>query len=138
MASYIPKIEYTELNTGTPKSFTFDSPPEGDPFGERLNVVSRAKRSSGGERQVQWNYNLKQYRLRFIFQSQTLKDSFEDFIKNHAGRGGSFNYFPSEDELDFETFEMQSTNFQFSRPVPTGVSGVFEYDLRFTIEKVEN
>lgn len=137
MASFIPKIEYTEINTGTPKSFTFDSPPEGDPFGERLRIVARSKRSSGGQQQTQWNYNLKEYRLRFIFQSQTLKDAFEDFIKNHAGRGGSFNYYPSEDEVDFETFEMSTTNFSFSRPIPTGVSGVFEYDLRFTIEKVE-
>lgn len=135
MANWIPKIEYTELNTGTPKTFTFDSPPEGDPFNEERKAAVKSTRSSAGVRQTQYNYSTIVYKLKFIFQSKTLYDSFVDFFDNHAVRGGDFKYFPSSDEIDFEVFEMSSTSAKFPRPIPDG-AGDFEYDIAFNIERV--
>lgn len=136
--NFIPKIEYIELNTGLSKVLTFDSPPEGDPFSETYLVKSKIKRSTNGTRQVQWNYTLKEFRLDFIFQTEATKDLYKDFVLLHAGRGGSFNYFPSSDEVDFEVFEMKSTTFSLPRPIPAAIVGEFEYDLKFTIERVDS
>lgn len=134
--NFIPKIEYTELGTGTPKSFTFDSPPEGDPLSERYKPIQRSNRSTGGIRQTQHNYNLKQYRLEFIFQTETTKAAFDDFWLNHASRGGAFKYFIHSDEVDFETMELVIGSYSPKRPIPSAVIGEFEYDFKLTIEKV--
>lgn len=136
MANFIPKIEYTELTTGTPKVLTFDSPPEGDPFREELRVNQRSKRSNSGVKQVQFNYAERRYTLNFTFQSETVKAAFEDFYLNHAARGGSFNYFESSDEVAFDTFELRISSVRFSRPIPAATLGEFEYDFRFSIERV--
>ncbi len=134
--NFIPKIEYIELVTGTPKTVTFDSPPEGDPLNERYKAVQNTKRSSGGVRQTQHNYNLKQYKLTFIFQTEATKDAFDDFYLNHASRGGTFNYFISSDEPDFETMELVIGSYSPKRPIPAAVLGEFEYDFVFSIERV--
>ena len=136
MANFIPKIEYVELGTGTPKTVQFDSPPEGDPFRERLRINQRSRRSTSGVRQTQFNYSEQRYTLNFTFQSETVKAAFEDFYLNHAGRGGSFNYFESSDEVAFLTFELRIGDVQFSRPIPSATLGEFEYDFRFNVERV--
>lgn len=134
--NFLPKIEYTEIDSGTPKSFTFDSPPEGDPIGEKYRPSQRSKRSTAGVRQTQFNYMLKQYKLEFIFQSQITKDAFDDFYLNHASKGGEFNYFIHSDEVEFELFELDIRTYSPKRPIPAATVGEFEYDFNFTIERV--
>jgi len=134
--NFIPKITYTELGTGTPKTITFDSPPEGDPFGESFKPVQSSKRSSGGKRQTQFSYNLQRYSIQFLFQSETVKDAFQDFYLNHASRGGDFEYFESSDEVASTTFELVITSLSLSRPIPSATLGEFEYDFSFKIERV--
>lgn len=134
--NFIPKIEYVELNTGTPKTVLFDSPPDGDPIGERNRANQRSARSTGGVKQTQWNYNTQEYRLEFIFQSQTVKDAFDDFWFNHASRGGEFDYYESSDEVDFNTFTLASNGYDPRRPIPAATLGEFEYDFRITMERV--
>jgi len=134
--NFIPKIEYTELGTGTPKTITFDSPPEGDPLGERYQSKQTSKRSTGGVKQTQHNYNLKQYRLEFIFQTEVTKLAFDDFWLNHAAKGGSFDYFIHSDEVDFEVMELVIGTYSPKRPIPAATIGEFEYDFKFTIERV--
>jgi len=95
--NFIPKITYNELGTGTPKTITFDSPPEGDPLNERYKPIQKSTRSTGGVKQTQFNYILKQYKLKFIFQTQAVKDAYDDFFINHASQGGKFNYFIHSD-----------------------------------------
>lgn len=124
------------MGTGTPKTITFDSPPEGDPLGERYRATQTSKRSTAGVKQVQHNYNLKEYRLEFIFQSQSVKDAFDDFWLNHASRGGNFEYFIHSDEVESETFELNIRTYSPKRPIPAATIGEFEYDFRFTIERV--
>lgn len=136
MANFIPKIEYTELGTGTPKSVNFSDPPEGDPFSEQRRHVKRATRSLSGQQQTTFNYTLKRYQLEFLFQSETIKDEFVDFLDNHAAKGGKFNYFIHNDEAGFEEFELVGNRFPIRRPIPDG-AGDFEYNLEFTIERVE-
>ena len=65
MANYIPKIEYIELNTGTPKTITFETPPEGDPFSEKDEVKARSTRSTNGTKQTQFNYNLTRLNVEY-------------------------------------------------------------------------
>lgn len=134
--NFIPKIEYTELGTGTPKTINFDSPPEGDPLGERYRPVQRSNRSTGGVRQTQHNYNLKQYRLEFIFQTEAVKDAFDDFWLNHASKGGAFEYFIHSDEIESETMELTIGTYSLKRPIPAATVGEFEYDFKFTAERV--
>lgn len=134
--NFTPKIEYTELNTGTPKTITFDSPPEDDPLNEKYKAKQSTKRSTGGVKQTQHNYNLKEYKVKFIFQSETTKAAFDDFYLNHASRGGEFNYFIHSDEVEFETFDLKIGTYTPKRPIPSGVIGEFEYDFTFAMERV--
>ena len=135
MANFIPKIEYIELNTLTPKSITFDSPPEGDPLGERFKHSSTVTTSNNGSRQTAHNYIRKEYDIEFIFQSDTVKAAFEDFLNNHAYRGGKFNYFIHNDEVDFEEMGIEGKSVKFRRPIPNG-AGDFEYDFQFKMSRV--
>ncbi len=134
--NYIPKIEYIELVTLTPKTFTFDSAPEGDPFNESFGTNSKQKRSLSGKRQTHFNYHLKSYKVEFLFQSKTTRDAFEDFFLNHASKGGEFDYFPSEDEVDNETFELAQKGFDPSRPIPDTAGTDFEYNFILNMERV--
>lgn len=135
--NFIPKIEYIELGTLTPKTITFDSPPNEDPFNEEYSVDATITKSNNGRRQTQFNYIEKSYTLEFIFQSETVKAAILDFYNNHALRGGAFNYFPSNDELDSEEFYLSDRGLELARPIPVGdFSGQFEYDFKIKIERV--
>ena len=133
--NFIPKITYVELVTGTAKTVNFTTEPEADPLNESYRHRARHKRSSSGIKQSQFNYNIKAFRVQFLFESETIKDEVLDFILNHASRGGDFKYFISNDEVEFETFEYISRSFKLSRPIPNG-SGDFEYDFTINIERV--
>ena len=134
--NFIPKIEYLERITGNAKSISFTSPPEGDPFGESYAHSTVETVSNNGTTQTQFNYTRKMYSLKFIFQSETVKNALLDFINNHAAYGAKFNYFPSNDEVDFEVFELDGKGFTLARPIPSGVVGEFEYDFSLKISKV--
>ena len=136
MANFIPKITYVELGTGTPKSFTFDSVPDGDPVRSKTNHNVKHTRSTNGTRQSQFTYNIERETKQFTFQSETLKDKMQDFIDNHASRGGDFKYFVHSDEVEFEVFEYPDRSFKLGRPIPNG-AGDFEYDFKFNIERVK-
>ncbi len=136
MSNFIPKIEYIELLTLTPKTITFDTPPEGDPLNESYRSNAITKRTTAGVKQTQFNFNMKTYKFEFIFQSETIKDAFDDFYLNHASRGGTFNYFIHSDEIEFETFDYQSKSYRPKRPIPSATPGEFEYDIGFTVERV--
>ena len=135
MANFIPKIEYTEINTGASKSVNFTTPPEGDPFDEEFSANSTVTTSNNGQRQTAHNYNKKKYDLEFIFQSKAVKDAMQDFFINHAVKGGKFNYFIHNDEVEFEEFEIEGKKIKFDRPIPDD-SGDFEYNFKFSISRV--
>lgn len=135
--NFIPKIEYVELNTGISKTITFDSPPNDDPFNEEYKPSITRTKSNNGREQVQFNYLEKLYSLNFIFQSEAVKDAVLDFYQNHAIRGGAFDYYPSSDELDYETFNLDTRGFSLSRPIPVGdFTGQFEYDFKLKFKRV--
>ncbi len=136
MANFVPKITYIELVTGTPKSFTFDSEPEGDPFKETYVHIKKDTRSNNGTKQTQFNYTLKKFDVQFTFQTEITKDAVLDLILNHASRGGDFNYFIHSDEVEFEVFQYVERTFRLARPIPNG-AGDFEYDFRMKFERVE-
>jgi len=136
--NFIPKIEYTDILDGLPKSFTFDSPPEGDPFGEEVRPNIKVTKSNNGRKQVQFNYLEVKYKLQFIFQSEAVKNDFDEFFKRHAVRGASFRYFPSSDEVDFFQCTLASRTVSYARPIPAATLGEFEYDFSFEIERLEN
>lgn len=135
MSNFIPKIEYIELNTGTPKTITFDSPPEGDPLSESYEHSSTITTSNNGTRQTAHNYVRKEYSIEFLFQSQAVKDAMIDFVNNHAARGGQFSYFIHSDEVEFEVMEFDGKSLELGRPICNG-SGDFEYDFKFKISRV--
>lgn len=134
--NFIPKIVYNELVTGIEKTVQFDSPPEGDPLGERYRAIQTSRRSTAGVRQTQHNYNLLTYRLKFIFQLEDTYQDFKDFYLNHASKGGSFKYYIHSDEVEYEVFEFKMGTFNPKRPIPSATLGEFEYDFNFQIEKV--
>jgi hypothetical protein len=134
MANYIPKIEYIELNTGTPKTVQFDHEPEGDPLNEEFKTSSTVTTSNNGQRQTQFNNTRKQYSLEFLFQSQTVKDAFVDFFNNHAVKGGKFDYYIHSDEITFEEFEIEGKSLKLNRVLPEATD--FEYDIKFRISRV--
>ena len=136
MANFIPKIEYVERLTGTPKTITFNSPPDGDPFSESYKYSTVETVSNNGTTQVQFNYGEKSYSLDFIFQSEAVKNAVLDFVNNHAIYGGKFDYYPSNDEVAFETFRLDQKSFALKRPIPAATLGEFEYDFKFTITRV--
>jgi hypothetical protein len=132
--NYIPHIEYTEIGTAIEKEFTFDCQPEKDPFNEKITVVAKGVRSSNGVQQTEFNYIIKQYTMKFLFQPRAVYDSFIDFIEYHAYRGGTFKYYPSSDEEDYEIFELASNSVSIERP--TFGESDFNYSFSFSIERV--
>jgi hypothetical protein len=133
--NFIPKIEYVERITGLAKSFTFDSPPEGDPFNESYKFSTVETVSNNGTTQTQFNYGEKSYALEFIFQTEATKNAVLDFVNNHAVYGAKFNYFPSSDETAFEEFRLDQKSFSLKRPIPAATPGEFEYDFSFTLTR---
>lgn len=134
--NFTPKIEYIEINTGTPKTITFDNPPEGDPLREEYRHSKTVTNSNNGQRQTAHNYARKEYDLEFIFQSEAVKDAMLDFINNHAMLGGKFNYFIHSDEVEYEEMELEGRSFKLKRPIPAATLGEFEYDFKFKISRV--
>ena len=106
MANWIPKIVYTEVISGTGKTITFDSPPDGDPLNERESAKFTQNRSASGRAVTQFNYSLSRYDLNFKFQSQTVLDKVRDFVRDHSFHGADFKYYIHSDEADYETFIM--------------------------------
>lgn len=134
MANFIPKIEYIEKGTGIPKTVTFGNEPEGDPLNEEYKTSSVIKRTNNGRKQTQFNNNRKIYSISFMYQTEAVKNAFADFMLNHALRGGSFNYFVHNDEIEFETMKIEAKGFKVPRPIPNG-SGDFEYNLDMKVER---
>lgn len=133
--NWIPKIEYVDRITGLTTTLTFDSPPEGDPFGEEYSDSKTVTRSNNGTPQTQFNYTLKKFNLTFIFQSETTKDAFLAF-RNTAKYGAPFKYFPSSDEAEFEEFILDDRSANLARPIPAATEGEFEYDFSLTLSRV--
>jgi len=133
--NFIPKIEYVELNTGITKAFTFDSPPEGDPFNEEYKHSTTVTTSNNGTKQTQYNYGRLHLSVEFIFQSLTIKNSVVDFVNNHGVRGGKFKYYPSSDAATYETFYLDGKGVSFSRPIPNG-NGDFEYNFKMAFSRL--
>lgn len=131
--NYIPRIVYTKILTGEAKDFTFDSEPEKDPFNEKITAISTKRRSTDGTQQVEFSYRLLSYTLKFLYQSKDTYDEMLEFVE-HGFKGGTFNYYPSSDETDYETYELQSNSITFDRPTKDGVD--FTYNFGFTIERV--
>lgn len=134
--NFIPKIQYIELETGTPKTITFDSPPEGDPLNEGFIANVKQRRSLSGVRQTHFNYHIKRYKVEFLFQSKTVRDAVEDFYINHASKGGKFDYFISNDEVEKEVFELAQRGIDFPRPIPDSAGTDFEYNFVINMERV--
>lgn len=134
MANYVPKIEYTDIQTGTPVSFTFSHPPANDPFNERIITDARSTRSTNGTMQTQFNYNIERFQINYQFESLATKTAVEQMIVSHTSRGGTINYFPSSDEVDFFTVDVVDRQIGFARPAPEGAD--FTYDFRLTMERV--
>ena len=130
--NWIPKIVYNEIGTATLKTVTFDYPPDGDPYNEKRSANSTTTRSTSGKTQTQYNYNTEKFTLEFKFQSQDVMDDVIDFIDNHAFYGGSFKYYPSSDEVDYDTYEYDGNSLSIDRPIPNGTGG-FEYNFKFSI-----
>jgi len=133
--NFIPKIEYNQRGTGTPLVLTFDSPPEGDPFGESYKDSKVVTRSNNGTPQTQFNHTLKSFSLEFIFQSESVKDDLLTF-RETAKYGTSFKYFPSNDEAEFEVFTLEGRGIDLGRPIPAAVVGEFEYDFKLSMSRV--
>lgn len=133
MANFIPKIEYTELYSLANKSFTFDSPPEKDPFKEEIKGVFKETVSTSGNYQRQWNYNLQTCDLEFKYQSVTLMNAFDDFVLKHGLRGGSFKYYPHSDDTYYEIFRLESDSIKKERPLFDDSGSDFLYSFKFSI-----
>ena len=135
MANYIPKITYTELVTGSAKTITFTSEPEGDPFNEKIIKTAKVNESSDGSTQTQWSFNEQEYKLEFKFETSANKTLFETFITDHAFQGGVFTYQPHSDvDDDKETYQLIDKSVTFDRPVPSGSD--FLYHFSFKIIRV--
>lgn len=134
--NWIPKIEYTELYTLIPKTITFDSPPEKDPFNEEIKGEYKELMSSSGNFQRQFNYNIKTYDLQFKFQSNAVTTLVTDFITKHALLGGAFKYYTHSDEIEYEIFRLESNTFKKERPIfEDSTLGTFVYNVKFSIIK---
>jgi hypothetical protein len=132
MANFIPKITYTELYTGYNKIIVFDSPPEKE-WNEEIKGVFKETKSSSGNFQRQFNFNETTYDLNFRFQTSLTMSKVDDFMLQHAMRGGAFNYYISEDEAEYETFRLESGSYKKERPIFENGGPEFEYHFKFSI-----
>lgn len=133
--NYIPKITYTELGTGTPRTITFNTPPEGDPLGEQIKGDVKTTETSNGNFQTQWNRNEEIFNLSFKLETLAIKTAVELFFKKHALKGGVFNYYKSNDETDYKVYRMVSTSIKFIRAVANSSDNDFFYNFNFNLKR---
>lgn len=130
--NFIPKIEYIELFTLTPKTILFDFPPEADPIGEELQISSVVTRSNNGTVQTQFNNIRRTDSHGFLFVSKTITDQVRDMIINHSALGGEINYFVHSDEVEFETVKYTEKKVKFRRDLADGNDDfLYRFKLKF-------
>ena len=134
MANFIPKIEYTEIFTGVPKTIQFETPPDADPENEELQVSSVVTRSNNGTIQTQFNNTREIETHNFIFVSKLIKDQVKDMFVNHSSLGGVVNYFPHSDEVEFDTVSYTEKKIKFRRDFADG-AGDFIYRFKLKFER---
>lgn len=134
--NWTPKIEYTDMATGTIKQFTFDFPPSGDPFSEVVDHDVKQTVSNNGQRQYQYNFGRQIFAVSFQFQSQSVKSDFEYFFNKHGVKGGKFKYYPSSDDTQYFDVELDIDSIKYERIIPGNTPGTFLFDLAFKFSRI--
>ena len=130
MANYIPKLVFAPNN---PATVVFDTPPEGDPFGEAIGTEKEQVRSVGGQLFTSEFYDYTTFTLRFILQSNAVAVRLKSLFKNLGLKGETFLYYPhSDDDTIVYGVELNSESVNFNRDHPDGQGGFlwsFEFEL---------
>ena len=132
MPNFVPKLEVTKGIDTT--SVTFDSPPEGDPYNERITSVGSSRRTLSGKLVKTNFYKIKTYTLNFTLQPETVKTNLELFL-DKISDGTQFRFYRHSDEIDFELVDMESNNIAYERVVSDG-QGKFLYSFEISFQRV--
>lgn len=124
-----PKIIYNAI------TITFSFPPEGDPLKESIKTASKTSTSLTGLEQSSWFFNEETQSINFKFLTKTELDALRTFYKVWGSRGKVFDYYPSEDEVDFNTYTLKRKTFTPKRPFSDG-AGDFFYDVTIQMRRV--
>lgn len=127
--NFIPKFEYEHPTLGT-TTITFELPPENDPLDQRFRVNGRETRSNSGQDQFQFNYVDQTFRLRLVFLTKTLIDEIKTMYDVLAFSGGTFKYFPSNDEVDFFNVVLERKEFRPRRVIRSGADFIYDLEIR--------
>ncbi|MFN8741539.1 MAG: hypothetical protein ACK5YR_16560 [Pirellula sp.] len=103
-----------------------------EPTGAKLNTNAQISESLSGVRQVSI-YNIEEIRtLSFSFLTETIKNSFDTFLKTHGCFGQSFRYFEDATLTSFNTYELEELKPTPKKIVPKGLDQyIWEYGLKF-------
>ncbi len=127
--NFIPKIEFTPPG-GSLTTIQFEFPPKGfDPEGITVDGKGRVTESANGVFQTSLNYIEERREVVFSMLTDTLRGELDTFMKTHALKGFSFDYFPHGEEISTKiTVELtkRGRNYSPRKEVP---SSRFEFKL---------
>jgi hypothetical protein len=130
--NYVPKLIYTHPVDGS-TTITLTLPPEGDFFPEDKLGVGKLSKSNNGTKQFQYNYTEERNKIQLTFLTETEITALRKLYEDHALKGGSFDYYESEDEVTFITVTLRDKKFNPRRLVKETTG--FIYDLVLDIER---
>ena len=126
--NFVPKISY-----GTGGAVDFELPPSQDFRNLNTKTSQRSAVSTNGTVQTQFNYNEETYRPRFTLVPEVIYQQFVTFYNSHGSKGLEFDYFFSNDELDFITVTLNKFSFKPTILFTSDTVGsfVYEWDMSF-------
>lgn len=114
----------------------FDYPPKKDPFGDDTRFTGTATVAKSGKIQTITDYIEKTNKVTFSHVSQSIKESFDNFLITHALLGKSFSYFEDKGEPTSELIvekasRYRSPRFKVITRKGSGKSFLWEFGLEF-------
>jgi len=136
MADFKPRIVYS---SGPAVTITFELPPEGDPYPEKMQATNITAVSSGGS--IQCNQLFQEEILgpiKLTFVTEALANSFRTFFETWGSLKKSFTYYPHGDvSTGSGTYTLVDNDVQFNRILAGATAGTFLYEFDFTIRRVK-
>ena len=118
---------------------TFTLPPKKDPLGESTKFIGKTLVAKSGAIQTNEDYLEKENRILFSHVPQTIKDTFEAFLTNHAFRRREFSYFEDAGEPTSElivTTSLRYNNAEFKIMTRKGGGKNFLWIFKLDIRRV--
>lgn len=128
--NFVPKIEY-----GVGGAVDFELPPSQDFRNLNTRTAQRTATSTNGTVQTQFNYNEEIYAPQFTLVPEVVYQQFVTFFNVHGSNGLEFDYFFSNDEVEFITVTLSNFSFKPRIMFTSDTVGEFFYEWSMSFRR---